>query len=51
VLEKIRLSRLGIRGQIAKLADDLLHLGGCGPDPDGHDGSGEERRRKQRDLV
>jgi hypothetical protein len=51
VLKKIRLSRLGIRGQIAKLADDLLHAGSSGSGPDGHDRSGEERRSKQRDLA
>jgi hypothetical protein len=51
VLEKIRLGRLGIRGQITKLTDEPLHRVGGGPDPEGHDGSGEEHRRKQRDLV
>jgi hypothetical protein len=51
VLEKIRLGHLGIRGQITKLTDEPLHRVGGGPDPEGHDGCGEEHRRKQWDLV
>jgi hypothetical protein len=50
VLEKIRPSRPGIRSKIAKLDDDLLHVGAGGAKPVRHEGCGKEHRHKQREL-